>query len=343
VFTQAQLILLTGFLTGTALTYVIMRMVQRAGVLDVPNERSSHTAPIPRGGGLAIVIAFVVFLLVNSRFGFASIEGAVCGALVIGGLIIAVIGVLDDLNHIPAKWRFLAHFVAVIIALSLLPSFPPISSAGLTLKSDIAVFALLAVSLIWFVNLYNFMDGTDGIAGIEAITALAGGALILTIRGEADWPLILGFLAACVSGFLVWNWSPAKVFMGDGCSGFLGFTLGLLAIATSTSEAINVWSWLILFGVFIVDATTTLITRLVRREKWYEAHRSHAYQILSRRFGSHQNVSIGVLIVNIIWLLPLAFVAAAYPDWSQPICCIALLPLLILAIRVGAGRREARI
>jgi Fuc2NAc and GlcNAc transferase len=131
--------------------------------------------------------------------------------------------------------------------------------------------------------------------------------------------------------------------MGDACSGFLGFTLGLIAIITSLESGINVWAWLILFGVFVVDATTTLITRMSRREKWYEAHRSHAYQILSRRFGSHRKVSVGVLIVNIVWLLPFGLLAAEYPYWGLPFCCIALLPLLILTIRVGAGKPEVRV
>ena len=204
-----------GFLMGATLTYVFMKIARYARVLDIPNERSSHSAPTPRGGGLAIVVAFVAFLLLNIRFNFVPVEDAVGKAMVSGGIIIAAIGILDDLNHIAAKWRLFTHLVGVIISLSMLPSLPSIPVLGFEFGSDIGIIVLLAVSLVWFVNLFNFMDGTDGIAGVEAITILCGGALILHLGGDQDWFLILGFLAACIAGFLVWNWAPAKVFMGD--------------------------------------------------------------------------------------------------------------------------------
>ena len=334
-------VLACGFLAGVTLTFVFMKVAQRANVLDVPNERSSHTLPVPRGGGLAIVVAFLVFLFGSSIFGYLPVDSSVRWALVSGGLIIAAVGVLDDLSHVPAKWRFLTHLIAVVIALNLLPSLPSIAVLGAELESQLVVLTLLTLGLIWFVNLYNFMDGIDGIAGVEAITASASAALILTIGGEHDWTLLLGFLGACIAGFLVWNWAPAKVFMGDGCSGFLGFTLGLIAISTSTSDAINVWSWLILFGVFIADSTTTLVVRVIRGEEWYAAHRSHAYQILSRRWHSHWKVSVVVLLVNLIWLLPLAYFAATRSRWALPLCLVALLPLVAVAVTLRAGRPDS--
>ena len=108
---------------------------------------------------------------------------------------------------------------------------------------------------------------------------------------------------------------PIPLLQPKPCSGFLGFTLGMLAIASSTDGIINVWSWLILFGIFVVDATTTLVTRILRRDRWFEAHRSHTYQILARRFNSHWKVSVGVLVINIVWLLPFAILATEYPYW----------------------------
>ena len=340
--TLSLIALTLGFVSTILLTYLLMKVGLRKGVVDIPNKRSSHTSPVPRGGGLAIIITFLAFLLVYPSAVVGPGGLSAWKSLMLGGVIVAAVGILDDLNHIPARWRFLVHLFAAVLSLSLLPFLPDIPVFGYGLDLGMFGYVFFAVSLVWFVNLFNFMDGIDGIAGIEAITALGGGALILLYQGQSDWLLLFGYLAACVAGFLVWNWPPAKVFMGDACSGFLGFTLGLLVIITSVDSAINVWAWLILFGVFVVDATTTLITRAVRKEKWYEAHRSHAYQILSRRFGSHQKVSVGVLIVNIIWLLPLAFLAAMFPFWGLSIFCVALLPLMILAIRVGAGKREVR-
>ena len=125
--------------------------------------------------------------------------------------------------------------------------------------------------------------------------------------------------------------------MGDACSGFLGFVLGLLAIITSLESSINLWSWLILMAVFIVDATYTLLRRILRGEVWYEGHRSHAYQILSRRYKSHKRIALGVSFVNIIWLLPLAYLASIYEYWAPLLSLIALLPLLVVVHRVKAG------
>ncbi len=322
------------------MTYLLMKVGLRKGVLDIPNERSSHTSPVPRGGGLAVIIAFFVFLCVYPNVVDGAIDIAVWKSLLLGGAIIATVGVVDDLNHIPARWRFLTHLLAAALSLSLLPALPVIPLFGFSLDLGVFAYIFFAVLLVWFVNLFNFMDGIDGIASIEAITVLGSAGLILFLQGQMAWLTLFSYLAVCVAGFLIWNWSPAKVFMGDACSGFLGFTLGILMIVTSVGGALNLWVWLILFGVFIVDATTTLLRRVFHGERWYEAHRSHAYQILSRRFGSHQKVAIGVLIINLAWLLPLGLLAAEAPHWGLPICCIALSPLLVLAYKVGAGKRE---
>ena len=326
-----------GFALTTLLTYLLMRLGLRKGILDIPNARSSHSSPIPRGGGVAVIITFFIFLYVYPAVDDRPIDVSILKSLLFGGAIIAAVGFIDDLNHIPARWRFLAHLSAAFLSLSLLPSLPEIIIFGFSFDLGIFGYIFLGISLVWFVNLFNFMDGIDGIAGIEVITVLGSAALILFVQEQAVWLLLFSYLAFCVAGFLVWNWPPAKVFMGDACSGFLGFTLGLLAIVTSMQGTINLWAWLILCGVFVVDATTTLIRRMIRGEKWYEAHRSHAYQILSRRFGSHRKVFVGVLIINVGWLFPLGLLAAILPYWGLLICCIALLPLLILAIRVGAG------
>jgi Fuc2NAc and GlcNAc transferase len=329
-----------GFVSTVLLTYVLLRIELRKGVVDIPNERSSHTSPVPRGGGLAVIIVFFAFLFIAPIFGGASIDYSVWKSLLIGGAIITAIGFIDDLGHIPARWRFLTHLFAAVLSLSLLTSLPEVPLFGSSFDLGIFGYFVFVISLVWFVNLYNFMDGIDGIAGVEAITALGGGALIMSLQGQSDWLTLFGVLAACIAGFLVWNWPPAKVFMGDACSGFLGFTLGLLAIVTSTNGVMSIWSWLILFGVFVVDATTTLITRMLLGERWFEAHRSHAYQILSRRYRSHRKVTVGVLVINAVWLIPLALLSVQFPYWAAAICCAALSPLLLLAVRVGAGKRE---
>ena len=184
------------------------------------------------------------------------------------------------------------------------------------------------------------MDGIDGLASIEAITVSASAAVILLLNGSEAAAQILLILSACVAGFLIWNWPPAKIFMGDASSGFLGFTLGLMAVITSNNDAISLWSWLILLAVFVTDTTYTLIRRIVNGDKWYEAHRSHAYQILSRQYRSQKKVTVAVITINIAWLFPLAYLATKYEYWASLISIIAVLPLVISAYNVDAGMQN---
>ena len=228
-----------GFMSTVLLTFLFMKVGLQKGVLDIPNERSSHALPIPRGGGVAVIITFFVFLYGYSSVVDQPIDVSVLQSLLLGGAIIAAVGLLDDLRHIPARWRFLVHLSAAFFSLSLLPSLPHIAIFGFDFDLGKFGYVFYAVSLVWFVNLFNFMDGIDGIAGIEAITVLGGAAIILFVQDQFDWLILLNYLAVCVAGFLVWNWPPAKVFMGDACSGFLGITLGLLAIVTSSESTIN--------------------------------------------------------------------------------------------------------
>jgi Fuc2NAc and GlcNAc transferase len=144
-------------------------------------------------------------------------------------------------------------------------------------------------------------------------------------------------LSASILGFLVFNWPPAKIFMGDAGSNFLGFMLGALALITASTGLINLWGWLILLAIFIGDSTLTLLRRVKQGDKLYEAHRSHAYQILSRRWNSHVPVTLLVLCVNLIWLLPLAWAASVWPAEGILLCLLAYAPLLWFMYQVGAG------
>ena len=130
------------------------------------------------------------------------------------------------------------------------------------------------ISIVWMINLFNFMDGIDAIASIETISVSMAAATILLAAGNAPFSYLLLVLAATTTGFLVWNWPPARIFMGDAGSSYIGFTIAAVAIATSETAGINLWCWLILLGVFVVDATVTLVVRVLRRDRWYEAHRN---------------------------------------------------------------------
>ena len=185
------------------------------------------------------------------------------------------------------------------------------------------------------------MDGIDGIASVEALCVCLGGALLYALveaPAATDVPLLI--LAAAVLGFLIWNFPPARIFMGDAGSGFLGIVMGIFSLQAGWIKPVLFWAWLILLGVFIVDATLTLFRRLLRGERVYEAHRSHAYQYASRRMGSHLPVTAGVVIINLAWLLPLAVIVAL--GWLGGLVgvAVAYAPLLVLAWLLGAGTAE---
>lgn len=324
-----------------ALTGCLRQYALSKRLLDVPNERSSHSVVTPRGGGVGIVLPFLVALPLFPWVGWLTVESAI--GIGGAGALVAWIGFLDDHGHIPARWRLLAHFVAAVWGLYWLGGFPAIDFLGFHLDLGWLGYLLGAIYLIWLLNLYNFMDGIDGIASIEAITVCLGSMLMvwLTMPGENMWAGSLLLLAA-VAGFLVWNYPPAKIFMGDAGSGFLGLTLGLLSIHAATAHSELFWGWVILLGAFIVDATVTLLRRLSNREKIYEAHRSHAYQYASRKLGSHKPVSLAYGIINLAWLLPLALcVAKGWLDGLLGVL-VAYAPLAVAAyyLKAGAGKLQ---
>jgi len=329
-------LLLTLVLTGLMRRYALSRHL-----LDVPNARSSHSIPTPRGGGVAIVLVYLLILPFFYAMEWISSATllAFCGA----GIWVALVGFLDDHGHIAAQWRLLIHFIAAIWGLYWLGGVPPLAvTLGIT-QVDLGWLEQIAgvFYLVWLLNLYNFMDGIDGLASIEAITVCLGGTLLilLGVGGEQWFGLIL--LGSIVAGFLWWNFPPAKIFMGDAGSGFLGIVLGLFSIKAAWVIPQFFWSWLILLGVFIADATWTLSRRFLQDEKVYEAHRSHAYQYASRYYGSHKKVSLAVGLINVIWLTPLALgVGLAGLNVFLGLA-LAYLPLLWLVIYFKAGTRES--
>jgi len=328
----AAVAVLSTIFTGLLRRYAVSRQL-----MDRPNERSSHSVPIPRGGGVAIVIAFLGGLLVSGD-GTAS---AVTTALLGGGICVAVVGFIDDHGHIAARWRLLAHFSCAAWILYWI-GVPRLELMGSAFDLGALGAVLAALYLVWMLNLYNFMDGIDGIAGGEALIVGAGGTAIywlagLPLAGDVGLPALL---ASAALGFLVWNFPPAKIFMGDAGSGFLGLMLGALSLQAAVTRPVLLWCWLVLLGVFIVDATVTLIRRLLRGERVYEAHRSHAYQHAARQAGAHRPVTLAVVAINVFWLLPWALAIAA--GWIEGVIglAIAYVPLLVLAFRFRAGEND---
>lgn len=320
------------------LTWGLRRYALARSLMDIPNNRSSHSVPTPRGGGVAIVLSFLVASPLLTLF--VDVSWPYIWALWGAGALIAVIGFLDDHGHIAARWRLLAHFSASIWALAWLGGLPPVKLLGVDFNLSWIGHFFAVFYLVWMLNLYNFMDGIDGIASVQAVSACLGACVIYWLSGDVSLIWMPLLLAVAVLGFLYWNFPPARIFMGDAGSGFLGLVLGLFSLQAAWTSSRFLWVWLILLGVFIVDSTFTLARRLLRGDKVYEAHRSHAYQFASRQFGRHLPVTLAVMVINVFWLLPIAMCVGLFDLDGSMGMVLAYVPLVLLAIRFHAGELE---
>lgn len=301
------------FVLSLLLTGGVRRYARRA-LLDLPNERSSHSRPTPRGGGLAIVGSFLIGMVVLNWM--EVVPSALAWALIGGGVLVAGIGWLDDHRHVSPVWRIAVHVTAAAWALYCLRGMPQLELGVTALSLGWAGTALALLALVWLTNLYNFMDGIDGLAAGEAVTVALAATGLLWWSGATELALIVALLAAACGGFLWWNWPPAKIFMGDVGSGFLGYCFAVLMLASEKAEALPLTAWLILLAVFVLDATYTLASRVIRGEKWYTAHRSHAYQRLIQLGYSHLRVTSTVMLVNLLVLAPIAWLVVRRPVWT---------------------------
>lgn len=332
------LLLSVFFFASAGLTYLLRLYALKNNIIDTPNSRSSHEIPTPRGGGGAIVVCFLIGIIFFYFQGYLSLLPAV--GFVVSGGIIALVGFWDDHGHIAARWRLLAHFSASAFLLFCLGGFPVLIVSGITIDLGAlgSLFGLLF--LVWMLNLYNFMDGIDGLASAEAVTTCISAIVIYFMSSshiELNSYLVLGLLVSAVLGFLLWNFPPAKIFMGDAGSGFLGLIIGSLAISAGRIETKFFFCWLILLGLFIVDATWTLTRRVLGGFKVYEAHRSHGYQIASRRFKRHLPVTLSAIVINIIWLFPIAFLVGL--EILNPVIALVIsyIPIMYIDYKINAG------
>jgi Fuc2NAc and GlcNAc transferase len=340
-------------LLSLLLTALLARHAARLGLVDQPNVRSSHSQPTPRGGGAAIVLATLIAAAASLLLDSAPddpLASQPIGAALVLGLPIAAIGLIDDVNGVAARWRFLTQTLSVAILLLWLSPLPALLLApGVALPAPLLALGLWFFGVAW-INAFNFMDGIDGLAASQALFMLTSAALLVLIGtpNALDHPLLtLTLTIACATlGFLILNWSPARIFMGDVGSTWLAFMIFALAILSVRAGWMNFGSWLILGAVFIADTTLTLLVRIKNGERWYSAHRSHAYQRLVARLmqsglsrtGSHRAVCLGTAAINVIWIMPLAWAAQHWPHYNMAFVTLAYLPLVIVGLRLGAGR-----
>ncbi len=327
-------------ISSLILTGLVRRYAAYRNMLDVPNARSAHVVPTPRGGGLGIVVTFSAALVLLALGRLLDVK--MVALLLASGGAVAAAGFLDDRYSLSARVRFAVHLIAAGIFVALIGNVPDswLLEFGFRYQWFGALCILLA--LIWSTNLFNFMDGIDGIAGSEAAFVAGAGAWI-NYSQDGDPGISAAMLCLCAAslGFLPWNWPAARIFMGDVGSGFLGLMLPMLGLAASERGAIPLQVWIILGGSFLVDATVTLSRRAIRGDRWFEAHRLHAYQRLARRWRSHLAVTVLFSAINLFWLLPWAWYAAKTPARATLCVGAALTPMLFFVLLAGAGNRES--
>lgn len=316
-----------------ALTGIVLGQLRRHAVLDYPNLRSSHATPTPRGGGIAVIAVlmaawglFAVFFEKEARDPTA----AVLPWVIVASIVLAAVSFLDDLRGLPVALRLAVQIAAIATVLASTPVEGPYLAGLLPPWLDRLAAGCL---WLWFVNAFNFMDGVDGMGGGETAAIGLGVVAVITAAGfqGSDSGDRLAFagatLAAAAVGFLVWNWHPAKIFLGDVGSIPLGFVAGwlLLELAVRGQPLAAV----ILPLYYLADATLTLGRRLIRGERWWDAHRTHVYQRAVRRGLSHATVVRRVMIANAL-LVVLAAMAASGWDWlAASGACLVVAALLV--------------
>jgi Fuc2NAc and GlcNAc transferase len=313
-----------GFLIGAAILSWLLasrvRLYALDRLLDIPNERSSHSSPTPRGGGLAIAFTVLGGVILAAVLHWITWDLAL--GLAGGGAMIAAVGWIDDHRSLSALTRFAVQFLSAAWAMFWVGGLPALSIGNAHIQLGLVGTVLGVIGIVWAINLYNFVDGIDGLAAGEAVSTGVIGGLILLAMGERGLAMVALLIAAANAGFLPLNWAPAKLFMGDVGSGMLGYLFAVLAVASENAGAVPLLIWVLLLGAFVFDATVTLCRRIAHGERWYHAHHSHAYQRMVQAGRSHAAVSSMILLINLV-LAVLAIVA-----WLRP---------TFFLISIGAG------
>jgi Fuc2NAc and GlcNAc transferase len=279
------------------LTWLLIKYSIKKKILGHPNERSLHDLPTPRIGGIAIVICWYAGVIL--LFWYGIIEKSLFYALLCG-IIIAAVSLIDDLKGIRPIIRLIIHFVASIIAFWFLDGLRPLVLPEIRFNYDYITYPLSILGMVWFINLFNFMDGVDGFASVEAI-------FISCVLFILSWNIVNILLIVCIGGFFCWNWPKAKIFMGDVGSTQLGFILVVLGIYFHNTYEFSILNWIMLTSPFWFDATLTLLRRWRNGENLSVAHRKHAYQRLVQAGNSHEKVNLYLIILNIFIVFLIIF------------------------------------
>ncbi len=308
-------------------TRLFQKRAYRAGLFDQPNARSSHTTPTPRGAGLIFSLITIGAWATTWKLNVTATQLAI--PLIFPGLLVTLTGFIDDLTQLNRRARLAIQFVAALALIAL--TYDPSNAYYF----NIWTLFITCIAIVWLINLYNFMDGIDGMAALYGITVSILASIALATSGNTAGILVFLPLAASLTGFIIFNWPPAKVFMGDAGSTFLGYSFAATAILF---HSIIPWSgWAILLACFITDTSWTLAVRIFTGQAWAAPHRSHAYQKLSQRLNNHTPITLAYSAITLIWLFPI-FCFHQYGDLSViPALLLAYTPIIVMCRKASAG------
>jgi Fuc2NAc and GlcNAc transferase len=300
-------------------------------VLATPNHRTLHEIAIPKGGG--IVFSTLTVFSVVLVWWKIQLADDLLWVLVTGGLAASIFGFLDDLKNIRASIKLIMHILLSAWTVYWLDGCEQFLIDWVPRYLSLP---LIFFFLVWMINGYNFIDGIDGMAASGAIFISLTIALVMFLTvGYTETIYVFIFLATAVSGFLIFNWPKASIFMGDSGSVFLGYNFGVLLIFTVMNGDVSIWTWLVVLGYFLSDVVVTQILRVILVKKWWHAHRSHAYQNLARITGNHLKVTRGVAVYNLFWILPLTIWSALVPEFALIAVFLAIVPATVVVFRYG--------
>ena len=324
-------------IASIGITYCIYHLAVKNDLFDIPNQRSSHSTPTPKGGGISIIVLLII--TTGTLFYFQMISREIMFSVITGLLIISIIGLIDDYKNLPIPIRLIGYTFGAMMALYFIGgvtslfennyNFFKCCDINISRFSDIGPFFAI-LYMLWLTNLYNFMDGIDGFAAIQTICVSLFCSFLFYFSGSYGLVVIMLCLASATFGFLYWNLSPAKIFMGDVGSCSIGFFFGLFSIYTAKEEIVSISIWLILLAPFVGDATFTLIKRMINKEKWYEAHNTHAFQKLFQLGLSHNQLTLGLLLTNLLFMWPLAIFVQINQNYDLYIVLLAYILVWII-------------
>ena len=313
--------------------YFIRYILIKNKLFDIPNNRSSHVKPTPRGGGTVIVVTLLLSIGVLALNKMIETDFSI--GMLLGISLISTTGLIDDIKSLPVLIRVIMYVSTAVLSLYLIGVISHISINNYSINLGYFAYFFSTLFLVWLTNLYNFMDGTDGFAATQTICVALFCGLLLFSSDNISLGIIFFCCASSTIGFLVFNWPPAKIFMGDSGSLFLGYAILVFIFQTNTSELISIWTWLIMLAFVLGDTTTTSLLRLFLVKRWYGSHRSNAYQNLARVLDNHLKVLLGIMIYHILWLMPLAIISITYPTYEMILFFPAYIPVIIFTLIYG--------